>query len=86
MFMALGDENSLQARSAAQGFLDKVQALKGDQVSLAATGAQQGGAQLFHACILLTLYNADSHLSEPHRTLGDCSLSAYIGFRSEKPV
>jgi hypothetical protein len=35
---------------------------------------------------LLTLYNADSHLGALHLALGDCSLSAYVGFSRREPV
>ena len=82
--MALGEEDGLEARSAAQGFGDQVQALEGDQFRLAARRALERGAQLLDSRVLLAFYGSDRHLGSLSLPLGDCSLLGYVGFSRQE--
>ena len=46
--------------------MDEMESFERDDFRVAATGSQQRRPQLFHAGILLTLYNANSHLLSPN--------------------
>jgi len=48
-------------RAGAEGFFEEIGAFDSDQTAVFAQGIGEGAAQLFEACILLTLYNANRH-------------------------
>jgi hypothetical protein len=50
----------------AESFVEQVGTLNADGFCAAAGGRSQGAAKFFQTSVLLTLYNADRHLTETY--------------------